>query len=450
MKNFTKHFYIEQEKINFEEFKQGYSIDVIYELQRQQIVKIIDKGRNISFHFVGVFTFLSHVFCVLPKYTLASERNNTQALSQVINSIKKYDSETTNEADIVLEKIGDEYLSILPLVDFLLQDFHRNRYLTYYQELVSLDGDSEILWQKTTDESTAYLVNGIPHYFDLYRLQQSEMNNQIQNIHKAIIFTSIETFSDLLGYNFNIDSYDHSITLDLLGEIEVVIYTLNARKVITYNDRELSVLNSMIRFIENWYERSHESFIYGTRDFEYIWEDACKKLLQHEDSIQMPFNVWKSYEFSFIHQNKKQKLIPDILSEQNELRNRQAFILADAKYYKIIFDGINRKISDTPGIGDTLKQFMYEEAIRQARTDIKEIYNILLFPANLDILAQVVGEVSIEFENTALQYLPYKPVQLVMLNAKVIFDKYLSDTTFEDDEIQLLLENLTHTSFESE
>lgn len=449
-KSFNRIFIIENEKQDYDQFRSKYGLEIINELLKQQIVNVVDKGSNIVFNFVGVAICREYIFCVFPKYF--NETKNSQDcmpfFSELINVIKKYGKETTSDMDILLEKVDSDFLSILPLIDFLLRDFYQNGYLLYFSESVSLDGEDEIHWQKTTDENYAFIMNGVPHYLELYRLKRNtEINTLVNKIHKGVIYECVKKFADILGYQFDFMTLDDSISLMDLGDKNLIIHILKSRLSLSYNDREILVLKSLIKFIEDCFEISDQVFIYGTKEFEYVWEDVCKKIFKHKNPAIMPNNLWKSYEYRFLKQELKQTLKPDVILEEENVYWKDTLILADAKYYDIKFDPQNKTIINKPGIGDILKQFTYEKALKQSKVHINKIYNILLFPTINSKFVNVIGEVSIEFPKMvngrgSKFFLEYRAIQLVMLSTDVMFKKYLNDETLGIKEIDRLIDIL--------
>ncbi|RUL53951.1 LlaJI family restriction endonuclease [Lysinibacillus antri] len=446
-KLFRKVFMVENQKRDFNEFKNNFGLEIINELLKQQIISVNDKGGNITFNFVGVVTYGNYIFCILPKYLDYYEilKVNMSIFSDIINVIKKYNKETPSDMDILTEKINDEYVSVIPIVDFLLRDFYQHNYLSYFNEIISLNGEDEIHWQKTTDEMYAFIIDNTPYYFDMYRIQRNEeIDTMVNKIHKAVIVECIERFSDILGYSFDYTAYDNTILLSDLGDKDTILYVLKSRLSLSYYDREISVIKSLIRFIENWYEKSNEVFIYGTKEFEYVWEDICKKIFKHKLDPAMPNNVWKSYDYRFLRHELKQTLIPDIVLEEKDLYGTGSLILADAKYYNIKFSANNKTIINKPGIGDVLKQFMYERALLQSKDHINKVFNILLFPTLSSDFINIIGEVSIEHPGLKNEkvFLEYKPIQLVTLSTDIMFEKYLNNSTLEIEEIERLIDLL--------
>jgi hypothetical protein len=444
-------FFIENEKYSLNDFIDAYGKDTVEELLIQQVASRTNKGTSIVFMFVGITIYKKLLFCILPKYFHLNQLDENQyesIISTLIKVIEKYGSkERDASVDLLIEKANEKYISILPIIDTLLKDFNQFGFLSYYNEVFSLDGEGEIDWQQTTDLSIAYIDGKTPHYFNLYRNERNEeLYSVITSIHKLVINECISKFSFILGYNIDINNFDFSIinSLSSIGDKRFLVFALKSRLSSAYNDREIVILRVLLQYIENCYDLGNiDIYFYGTKDFEYIWEDVCKQVFTHTEYKLMPRNVWKSYKHYFTKESKKQKLIPDIILEET-YNSKKTLLLADAKYYKVHFDSISHSVQYTPGIGDTTKQLLYQRALTQSKKNIKKFFNVFLFPNYSDENFEIIGEVNVEHpvEKISRNFLRIQPVQLVLVSTEYIYNKYLDGQTLNKNELNDLFNKL--------
>ena len=125
-------------------------------LNEDVIITDISENRDDSYYvftYVGVVIIKNFVIRCRPKYLFKNE-NPKENLKQVIKVIEKYNSK---EEIIYLEnQIEDtEVFNLLSLMLFLIDDYHKNGLYTNIHNVINVNNDGEILWDKTINETYA-------------------------------------------------------------------------------------------------------------------------------------------------------------------------------------------------------------------------------------------------------------------------------------------------------
>ena len=175
-------------------------------------------------------------------------------------------------------------------------------------------------------------------------------------------------------------------------------------------------------FIENRITSvsNKNEFLYGTGDFNVVWEKICSKVIQNDkgsflENIPKPEWHHKSSANSCF---ASKTIIPDVL----KLVHNDFFIF-DAKYYKPIFENDKLK-QGHPGVEDVSKQFLYELAFKDL-TYTK--YNIFIYPIYNDI-TKIDGKVTFNL----FSGLDLCDIYLLQLNTNEIFQMYLDEKEFDE------------------
>lgn len=139
------------------------------DLSNEDIVltDVVDNSGDIEyvFDYVGVVMLEGYVFKCYPKY-IKSTNAPFDELKQVLKVIKKYNS---SEQIIYLYNGEDDsrIFNRLAVALYLLEDYHTNGLYTNQREIVEVNGDGDILWDKTINETFAIIQNNKPYYVEL-------------------------------------------------------------------------------------------------------------------------------------------------------------------------------------------------------------------------------------------------------------------------------------------
>lgn len=330
--------------------------------------------------FVGIIKLKNDIFiAVYPKYISKSSidmdiKNGYKKMKQIIRVIGKY---RTRQIQHITQNHDDEYLqnSMLGLKINILERYFRQG--LYFKEdyKLSINGDSEVLWDYTINNSTSYIINKTPVYIDLVtREKDMDFLDIIREIHGIIISDisrELEEIFKILDLN---SSVLFERTIDDLGASDYIIHLLEEELSNQFITERINMLEELIHYMKRVSFDSN-SFIqlYGTTSFNLVWEDVCKVVYQNHleftfeklgiynpkkdssDLITMKEYIekpqWLMPNNTFTNANSTLEL--DVLNIQNG-----QFNIYDAKYYNIYFE--NGRIQGQPGVTDITKQYLYQ------------------------------------------------------------------------------------------
>ncbi len=419
-----------------------------------------------KFGYVGVVLVESSVFCCYPKYIDSKEVPEPE-LKQILEVIRKYDS---NEQLIHLYNGIDEskVFNKLAVSLYLLRDYYENGIYTNQEEIIETNGEGEINWDKTINETFAIIKNKTPYYVELQTINtQSNDQDYFTLLHQCILTLCSEELSKggLLSL-FNIQPVELSgNSLDDFGDADYIKYRLEVeiqKQFVTKKQILLKTLYTLISEMKST-ETANSFSLYGTNAFYLVWEKACSEIFENikdktfrelkkkypsifnKDKIPNPnydldldnpgrefLDDSKQFK-DFIEQIKwiyndraikaAETLEPDIISI---FRNR--FFILDAKYYFICIDdsGIHKQ----PGIQDVVKQFAYHRAfsgfIKEYK--LKSVNNAFFILKKSSDISKEIFHIVGKAELSLMQDYAFKslaPIQIVELTPEFVYENYL-------------------------
>ncbi|MBZ6008809.1 LlaJI family restriction endonuclease [Leuconostoc gelidum subsp. aenigmaticum] len=405
------------------------------------------------FTFVGVITAFGRVLKCYPKYI----HNNDQPvkeLTQILQVIEKY---RRKEQTIKMFNDSDESKSFnqLAVILYLLDDYYENGLYENSLDIIESNGDDEILWDKTINETFALISNNRPYYMEIYT--QKNINDEFDyftRLHKSILsICSREIYASGLDTLFGILTVDISDEeLDNFGDTEDILNNIQVELNRQFVTRKQLLLKIMYAYIaRSSHLNDFTSFsMYGTNSFNIIWEKVCAKVFENQlmtpirdlpvrvngvnqfslliDLVEKPHWHGKNNTFS---RDAKDTLIPDIIS-LNKIDDSYQFIIFDAKYYNLTLE--ENKLSGHPGIGDVTKQYLYQLAYKQFIQEggFVSVKNCFLMPTEDE---EVINKGFVNLN--MLDILDLESVQIRQLPATEIYFNYLENKKFEINRLKL-------------
>ena len=99
--------------------------------------------------------------------------------------------------------------------------------------MIEINGEGQILWERTIDESNPYMNNGVPVYLDMHtQINILDESDTIRRLHAAIITevgNEIDALLDYINLGFDFNLTDERVSD--FGTNDYLLYLL---------DRELS------------------------------------------------------------------------------------------------------------------------------------------------------------------------------------------------------------------
>lgn len=384
------------------------------DLSNQDIIltDVVENNSNIEyvFDFVGVVMVEGYVFKCYPKYISSTTEPMVQ-LKQVLKVIKKYN----NREQLIYLYNGEDDNKIfnrLAVALNLLEDYFQYGIYTNQHEVIETNGEGEILWNKTINETFALIQNNRPYYVELQTQNtvDDEMN-YIRRLHECVLTQCTRELKDT-GILELFDIAEVELTssqLDNFGDIDYIKYRLERELRTQFVTKKQIMLKTIYTYIAN--EKANQEdlnfSLYGTNSFNLVWEKVCSEnfgSVINKKLYELPLGVSEDYETKknmklieiidrprwyknrpHIYGGKVKTLRPDLIciypcNEDGDY----CFGIYDAKYYCIDFqkEESDYKVTGQPGVGDVIKQYLYQLAYDDfiTRQGYKYVQNMFFCP----------------------------------------------------------------------
>lgn len=406
------------------------------------------------FNYVGLILVEDRLLLCHPKYLFSyddmdEENRPVETLKQILRVLQRYNAK---EQAVYLYNGADSNLhfSRLSLYIALLDDYFQYGLYTNDQDILELNGQGEINWNRTINETHPLWQNGDPYYINFWsRRTITDDADFIQRIHECLLTictqklksASVLDLLDLSGV------YLADTRLEDLGEKSYICYRLESELAIQYNTRKQHLIRLMIAIVNNIASVDQEdniSFL-GTNSFNLVWEKVCAEVFDNQldkplSQLKLPYNDKKTLrdiiekprwcnDDKSIRVRANDTLIPDIISLD---KDKRVFAILDAKYYTMKLEPT--KVSNQPGIGDVNKQYLYQLAYKDFISEhgFNAVKNAFLMPTENPKMIKV-GTVHMDM----LDKLELSPIQVRALPAHDLFDAYLHGRSKDVDTLEL-------------
>ena len=410
-----------------------------------QEYSVIDKENDLyHFKYVGVIIIENCVINCYPKYISSKDKISTD-FKQVLNVIKKY-KKLHDDFSYENEELEDISFNLLSLMLFFIEDYYQNGIYTNIQNILEINGNGEINWDRTINDNFALIKENKPYYTELQtKYKIDDLYDYFRLLHEYIITDCSKRLekSNLLEY-FDLMHVELSDkTLDDFGDVDYILTRIEKELNIEFNTHKQKLLKSMHAYLSNKNSFTNENFLtlYGTSSYHVIWEEMCSQVFgnkldkQLKDIINTKSNLrlidiiekpnWISnYDFSI---RAKDTYIPDLITFF-----KGKFIIFDAKYYNIKFE--RDQLAGQPGIESISKQYFYELAYKTFidYVGFKGVKNAFLFPT-YDNKIDNKGYVELKM----LSKLGLENIQVIMLPASEINQLYIDNKKMDISRLNL-------------
>ena len=457
--------------------KDGFK-NIIYKLSSYNLIKKSSYNIYQFKKFVGVIVIGDLIINCYPKYLPNITRENIDIIEdkfkEVMKVIRKHHkisnfSYEFNETDIISS-------NLISLRLFFLEDYYENGIYTNIKNILETNGNGEINWNRTINDSLAIIKNKKPFYTELQtRYKLNDTNDFFHRLHECIITDSSEQLEnseliELFGLTpIELSEKSCNEYIEDYGE-DIISEKLSKEVKVEFNTHKQNLLRLMKNYIENInrFNEDDDLDLYGTSSFHTIWEDVCKKVFGDklnkqlsilENELPKRLNkfsnkkdeklislidkpIWNINKHKDIAYNleeedengiKKNTLVPDLI-----VFNKKTFIIFDAKYYVYDYDESKNKIYHQPDIGSITKQYLYELAYEDFLKDVgfENTKNGFLFPSTEEDIKNN-GFVKLKFLSKILKdkneiFKNKENIQIIMLPASLMYKYYLNNELIED------------------
>lgn len=433
------------------------------------LTDVVDNSSDIEyiFDYVGVVVIEGQVFKCYPKY-IKSTDYLFENLKQVLKVIKKYNA---SEQLIYLFNGEDDsrIFNRLAVTIHLLESYYADGLYTNQKDVIETNGEGEILWEKTINETFAIIQNNKPCYMELQTKNTVDNDyDYFRRLHECVITKCSRELSDMgLIDLFELTEVEFTQEeLSDFGDESYILYRLQSEIQTQYITRKQNLLKTIYTYIAN--EKTDKGNIsyslYGTNSFNLVWEKVCsdnfgsvldKKIVDlplSESALKNPISEyenltlrkvikaprWRKTEYPEVKDPKVETLKPDLVCiyPVGEQLKDYCFGIYDAKYYCIDYQihGDKASISGQPGVGDVTKQYLYQLAFADfiSKQGYRYVQNMFFCPdevgdkeygwVQMDILNQIGNK---RLENIAV----------VKLCATKMYQLYLDNQIISEYEI---------------
>lgn len=424
------------------------------------LTDVVENNEDIEyiFDFVGVIMLEQQVFKCYPKYIHSSNEPIDQ-LKQILKVIKKY-NEKEQLVHLFNGEDEDKLFNRLAVSLHLLEDYFQNGVYTNQHDVIETNGEGEILWDKTINETFAYIQNNRPYYVELQTINSvdNEMD-YFRRLHECVISQCSRELCEagLLDlFELSEAELTNSI-LDDFGDIDYIKYRLENEIKQQFVTRKQILLKTLYTYVSNA-KVSQEDLsysLYGTNSFNLVWEDVCKHNFKNcldkrvEDlptklrkKLSYPLNAklieliekpeWTQNEpFVFA---KADTLKPDLVSIYSvEPEKEYCFAILDAKYYCIDFKKTKGeyRVQGNPGVADVTKQYLYQLAYENFIDEQGYKYTLNAFLCPKEKVHENYGLVEMRMMQKVLQGNSCG-IYVVKLCAEDMYKLYISNKYIDD------------------
>ena len=400
------------------------------------------------FNFVGIVIAQGIVFKCYPKYIVNSNEPKME-LCQILKVLKKceYKYQQLKMFDNVDKT---KYSNHLAIILRLFQDYFDNGLYYNFETNVEINGEGEIIWDKTMDDSFVLFSNKKPIYTELYtKCQFINENDYFKRLHECVLTLANKELkkTELLEY-FEIPEIELSNEmLDEFGDKEYILYKLEKELKNQYVTRKQNTLSMIYAFVNNE-ERLFDIdcfTVFGTNHFNVVWEMVCSEIMNNQlhkqlYKIKCPIDISQKYNitdtlqdiiekpfWSYANRKADDTFIPDLITTFVD-EGSYYFAILDAKYYTPLLEK-DKSPKGQPGIESIIKQYMYQLSFQHFINDSKFDYVLNCFLMPSDERSEIITKGYVELEN--LQSIGLQKIQVKFLPAVLMYDYYLKGRSIE-------------------
>lgn len=402
------------------------------------------------FTFVGIMIVSGIVLKIYPKYIFKNDTPLLQ-LKQILKVIEKQNKKE-QFIKFHIESLESTSYNLLATILYLYNDYNEYGIYTTTQDIFEVNGNGEINWDKTINETFTFISNNKPFYPELITRKKIDDDNDYFKILHEVILTQCSKQLKKTGLLELFEFEELNLVekkIDDLGDKDYVLNKILKELNVQFNTRKQLLLKTMYAYIscESDLGTNSDFSLYGTNSFHVIWENVCAEVFNNMlnkklSELSLPLKLKREYNgnhklISIIEKpswNNKHgefesdTLIPDLISIYQDNNQEHKFIIFDAKYYTIKING--KTMTGQPGIESVTKQYLYQLAykkfLEEHGFEQNNIRNCFLLPTENSEVEEL-GNVSMEM----LTMLGLEKIQVRLLPAEVIYSKYLKKTKFD-------------------
>lgn len=409
------------------------------------------------FTFVGVITVGNRVIKAYPKYLMSPCDPNVE-MAQIIKVLERYAYSDAQIVNLFNGDGDDRSFNILAVILYLLNDYFEYGVYNSTEELIEVNGEGDILWQRTIDDGFTMIEGNRPFYTELFtRKTVDDDRDFFKRLHECVLTECSQQLREAgLEELFEMEMVDLSEEpLSSLGDKDFILDRILAELSIQFNTHRQMLLKTLYAYVSQDRRMTEEErglSMFGTTAFHKVWETACAEVFNNKldtpigrlvkplaagydpndkliDIIEHP--KWQGADMEK-PKEPKDTLIPDMIT-LSKCDGADLFIIFDAKYYLLQLEE-EKPLRGNPGVGDVTKQYLYQLAYQQfiRAHNIAAVKNCFLLPTEGNEIVEK-GTVRMEM----LSDLGLADIQIRLLPAERVFSCYLNRKLLPIEELHL-------------
>ncbi|WIG30105.1 LlaJI family restriction endonuclease [Bacillus toyonensis] len=382
MLNIKDHCFIENVKYSTKKLKVNLGVNIFKAGLCEEINQVV------IFRFVGFYISDNNEFIVVfPKgYKIpGSEVQLSEDIANLINTLSRYQKESNFDPENT-QILGDagNYTS-LSAANWLIKDFITNGIFINNKISYVRNQNNNIDWPKTIKYMNPVISNKQVAYLEFVsRKKRTDESNLLTRVHGYIVYQSFKILGPFIGLKMPPELIEYNNELLQEYDINQIIHFVEQERNNLFADREVHLCNKLIEFLKGNSSAEADSNIMclAVRHFHVVWEKICSFLFANMSANNiMPNPFWQVNDKSI-----KTSQIPDVM-----LRNKNQLYIIDAKYYTLY-----KNLKGLPGWGDLVKQFFYLYTLKDRVDNIREMFNIFVFPGTSNEIIKYYGKAAVE------------------------------------------------------
>lgn len=191
------------DEIYFQELKHYSKSNILNQLNNDE--KAFDKllkhtiitkdNDSYQFNYVGIIIIDNLVINCYPKY-IPDQNNIETDFKQVLKVIKKYNK--SYELDYQNDNLEDISFNLLSMMVFFLEDYYEYGVYSNIQNILEINGNGEIDWNRTVNYTNPIIKNNKPYYTELHtKYKINDLFDYFRLLHEYIITDCSKRLEDL-------------------------------------------------------------------------------------------------------------------------------------------------------------------------------------------------------------------------------------------------------------
>ena len=272
------------------------------------------------FTYVGIITCGSRVVKVFPKYLLSKREDPLDEMKQVVKVLERYSRSEEQIINVFNGNGENRSFNILAVILFLLNDYYEYGIYTNSEDIVEVNGEGEILWGKTIDESFALIEDNRPYYMELYtgKTVDDDMD-YFKRLHECVLTQcSHQLHAAQLDTLFDMDALELSEEgLQDFGDRDYILERIYKELNVQFNTRRQILLKTLYAYISQdrrMLEENDGISMFGTTAYHAVWEKVCAEVFDnklHTTLGQLKMSVPLAEQY----QSMKKKTLIEIIEK---------------------------------------------------------------------------------------------------------------------------------------